>query len=582
MPAEASSGRYIIGIDTGGTFNDFVLLDLVSKKLSTAKVPSNAKEPSRPITAGLNELATGYRGTSDWSVDPGMLRIVVGTTVATNAILERNGPTVVFITNEGFTDVPFIGRLDKERLYDLHWTKPAPLVLRRNCIGVRGRIGHDGRVVEPLDIENLADVVRLVTEQNGKDGESPVQLAVAICTLFSYLNPSHEVALADQIAELLPGVPVSVSHQVSPIWREYERASTTVADVFIKPTVDEYISGVGATISAKSGGAPWHLLASNGGQLTPNAAVSRPSQVVLSGLAGGVVGAQFFAEVVQCRNFFSLDMGGTSCDIGLVVDGTIDHATEFELAWGLPLTVPCVAVETIGAGGGSIAWIDKGGLLHVGPQSAGAEPGPAAYGLGGDRPTVTDANIVLGRLTLSYLLGGKMPLDPEAASKALARIGGPLGLDEVQAAVAVVRTADENMANAIRLIAVERGIDPRDFSLVAFGGAGPLHGREVAARLGIRRILVPPHPGLCGAVGALIATPRVDRVRTYYVRSANVDIDGLAEVERELRGQAESELARSRAGCVADGEIRVHAVRGAELRTGGRVAGRRNPARELA
>ena len=359
----------------------------------------------------------------------------------------------------------------------------------------------------------------------GDEGLPLSQLAVAICTLFSYLDPSHEVAIATCVRDLLPDAPVSVSHEVSPLWREYERASTTIADVFVKPVVDKYISGVGKTVVSALGTAQWHLLASNGGQLSAEAAASRPSQVILSGLAGGVVGAQFYAASAQCTNFFSLDMGGTSCDIGLVINGEIDHATEFDLAWGVPITVPCVAVRTIGAGGGSIAWVDKGGLLHVGPQSAGADPGPAAYGFGGEQTTVTDANIVLGRLNPDHLLGGRMPLDAAAAKEALCRIGGQLGLDEIEAALAVVRTTDENMANAIRLIAVERGIDPRDYVLVAFGGAGPLHAREVAARLDIRTLLIPPHPGLCGAVGAMIAAPRVDRVRTYYARSAHLDID---------------------------------------------------------
>jgi N-methylhydantoinase A len=536
-----------IGIDTGGTFTDFVLLDGEAGTFRTAKVPSTPDDPSRAIRDGLAQL----------SGSDGAGQVVVGTTVATNAVIQRVGPTVLFITNEGFRDVLFIGRLDKERLYDLHWRKPRPLVLRRHCLGVAGRVDHDGEVVERLEARDL-DLLRARLGEFAADG-----LVVAVSCLFSYLNPSQEDAVAAVVREALPDVPVSVSHEVSPVWREYERASTTVADAFVKPLIEGYVDRVGTVIREDTGLGRWNLLASNGGYLRAEQARAAPARLLLSGLAGGVIGARFFAEASGTPSVFSLDMGGTSCDIGLVLDGKEQYAGEFQLAFGIPVSIPCVAVSTIGAGGGSIAWIDRGGLLHVGPRSAGAVPGPVAYGQGGIEPTLTDANLTLGRLDPAYFLGGAMPLDADAARGALAELGESLGLSPEAAALAAVRTADENMANAIRLIAVERGLDSRDFALIAFGGAGPLHARAVAERLDIRTVLVPPHPGLCSALGAAITQARVDRVQTFYVHSHRVRIGELSRAERQLRDETVSDLRRN----VDADEVQVR--RSADLRYAG-------------
>jgi N-methylhydantoinase A len=536
-----------IGIDTGGTFTDFVLLDGASGTVRTAKVPSTPDDPSRAIRDGLARLD---------GVDAAE-QIVVGTTVATNAVIQRVGPTVLFITNDGFRDVLFIGRLDKERLYDLHWQKPKPLVLRRHCLGVAGRVDHNGEIVERLETRDL-DLLRERLRAFTADG-----LVVAVSCLFSYLNPSQEDAIAAVGREALPDVPVSVSHEVSPVWREYERASTTVADAFVKPLIERYVDRVGTVIREDARLERWNLLASNGGYLRAEQARGGPARLLLSGLAGGVIGARFFAEAAGSPSVFSLDMGGTSCDIGLVLDGKEQYAGEFQLAFGIPVSIPCVAVSTIGAGGGSIAWIDRGGLLHVGPRSAGAVPGPVAYGQGGREPTLTDANLTLGRLDAQYFLGGAMPLDAAAARDALAELGAALALSPEAAALAAVRTADENMANAIRLIAVERGLDPRDFALIAFGGAGPLHARAVAERLDIRTVLVPPHPGLCSALGAAITQARVDRVQTFYVHSHRVRIAEIARAERALREDAIAELRRN-----VDAED-VQVRRSADLRYAG-------------
>ena len=346
MTPGTMSGR--IGIDTGGTFTDFVLLD-GSGTLRTAKVPSTPDDPSLAIRRGLAQLAGSE------SAD----QVVVGTTVATNAVIQRLGPTVLYVTNAGFEDVPFIGRLDKEQLYNLHWRKPKPLVLRRHCLSVAGRVDHEGEVVEDLEpaaLEQLREELRPLA------GDGAV---VAVSCLFSYLTPAHEQAIADAIREVAPDLPISVSHEVSPVWREYERASTTIADAYVKPLIEVYVDRVGAVIREDTGIERWNLLASNGGYLRAEQARRGPGRLLLSGLAGGVIGARFFAAAAGSLSAFSLDMGGTSCDIGLVLEGEEQYASEYQVAWGIPVSIPCVAVSTIGAGGGSIAWIDKGGLLHV-------------------------------------------------------------------------------------------------------------------------------------------------------------------------------------------------------------------------
>ena len=519
----------VLGIDTGGTFTDFVLVDEDRGAITTAKVPSTPGDPAAAIAAGLARLEGVER----------VERLVIGTTVATNAVLERRGPTIVYITNRGFEDVPFIARADKERIYDLHWRKPRPLVRRRHCFGIGGRYDTHGREIVPLEASDLEELKLRAATLAGED------VAVAICCLFAYLDGSHERRAADAIREALPQAHISLSHEVSPLWREYERASTTIADAFIKPVVSRYVQGVGRVIEEKLSAKRWNVLASNGGYLRADQAERRPAQLLISGLAGGVIGGRYYAELAQAPRAFTLDIGGTSTDIGLILEGGQQYASEFQIDFGIPVTIPCVAVRTIGAGGGSIAWIDKGGLLHVGPQSAGAEPGPVAYGRGGEAPTVTDANLVLGRLDPAFFLGGAMPLDLAAAHAALARLGEALSLSAEDAALAVIRTVDENMANAIRLIAVERGLDTRDFALIAFGGAGPLHARSVAERLGMTSVIVPPHPGLCSAFGAAIAEARVDRVQTLFTQSDNVDVATLAEALRRLRLGAIEELRRS-------------------------------------
>ncbi len=501
-----------IGIDTGGTFTDLIGLDDSSGELVLAKTPST---PGKPVNGLVDTLrASGVELSATQF-------LILGTTVATNALLQRQGADVIFLTTEGFQDIPYIQRMNRRYHYSLEWTKPKPLVKHRDCVGVRERLTEDGQIRIPLDHEALEAAAREVEWRlNNRDRR---RTAIAVCLLFSYINPEHELRLGEFLARRFPGVPVSLSHQVAPIWREYERGSTVIADAYIKPTVQTFVGSTRAGLAGLGLDTPWAVMKSNGGTAVPDAAEAQPIQLLLSGLSGGVIGGAHFGQRAGARNLITLDMGGTSCDVGIVRDGQIGYSTNFEIEWGLPVAAPVVDLTTIGAGGGSIAWIDKGGLLRVGPHSAGAEPGPACYGAGAQDATVTDANLVLGRLNADYFLGGKMRLDLAAATGAIRALGDRLGLDVARTAQSVIDVTNENMLNAIRVLSIDRGLDARDFTLVAFGGAGPLHAGALARRMGMTRVVVPPHPGLCSAFGALIADLQVNKVHSKNFRSDRVD-----------------------------------------------------------
>src|SRR5215217_8259653 len=409
-----------IGIDTGGTFTDLVAYD-EDAAFVYGKQASTPDDPARALGAVLAEVDAADRQVQS---------MVVGTTVATNALLQRHGARVLLVTTAGFEDVPFIGRLDKEELYNLHWRKPAPLVSRGDCYGIPERVGHDGSVLVPLSESALDDLVAFVTARQS-DGE---ELAVAVCLLFSYLAPEHEERIKVRLQKQVPGVSISVSHEVSPTWREYERSSTTIGDAYIKPVLQSFIKGTQKTLERLSITAPVSMLKSNGGHLRLDTAVAQPAQFLISGLAGGIVAARHYAQLAGVDHAFSLDMGGTSADIGTVQGGKEGYLSEFQVGFGIPISVTCVDVATLGAGGGSVAWIDKGGLLQVGPRSAGADPGPICYGKGGTEPTVTDANVILGRISPDYFLGGRIALDPDAPRFALAEIGEVLGAEAGEAA----------------------------------------------------------------------------------------------------------------------------------------------------
>ena len=539
-----------VGIDTGGTFTD--LIGVVqneqsdgSGRLIVTKRPSTPRHPEAGVFETLAD--SGIRlGEID--------SLILGSTMAINMLHTRSGARVLYLTTQGFEDVLFIQRINRRFHYDLDWVKPAPFAERRDCLGVRERISKDGDVHIPLDTQELDRLRAVVAERLAEGAADDRPAAIAVNLLFSYVNPQHEQELAACLQREFPDVPVSLSHAVAPIWREYERGSTTVADAYIKPHVAAFAGSLERGLRERGLAAPWALMKSNGGTMLPAAAPQQAVQLLLSGLAGGIIAGRYFGELAGTagRNgtagaskVITFDMGGTSTDVGLVIDGEYGYTTEYQVEWGIPVAAPFIDITTIGAGGGSLAWVDKGGFLKVGPQSAGADPGPACYDAGGTEATVTDANLVLGRLNPDYFLAGTMALHRERASAAVADMGRRVGLELDDAALAIVQLANESMANALRLLTVERGIDPREFDLVAFGGAGPLHAVALAEAVGIGRVIVPPHAGLTSALGTLLADLRVDRSWTHAYRSNDLDVarinarfDELAEAaRRDLRAE---------------------------------------------
>ena len=518
-----------VGVDTGGTFTDLVLVDERTGERGTAKVPSTPDDPARAVFAALEQAGCEAAEIACF---------VLGTTIATNCLLERTGQRTLYLTTAGFEDVPFIQRIDRRSLFDLQWQKPIPYVRRNDCLGVAERVAQNGEVRVELEESELERLVAEVQARAAAEGG----VAVAINLLFSYLRPEHERRLAAALREALPGIAVSCSHEVAPIWREYERGTTVIVDAYLRQLTGRFAVRLDEGLTEVGLRCPRFLLKSNGGQIPVTQASRQAVGFVLSGLAGGLIAGRHFAEASGCTDVITLDMGGTSADVGVVVDGAIRSATQFELEWGLPIAVPVVDLTTIGAGGSSVAGFDQGGLLEVGPKSAGADPGPAAYGKGGTAATVTDANLVLGRLNPAYFLGGAVPLDAELANRAVGRIADRLGCEVERAAHAIVDVACENMANAIRLLCADRGLDYRRFDLMAFGGAGPLHAGALARRVGLERVLVPPSPGVASAFGAQAADLRVDRRLTRVLRSDTATDAELREAVSRIAAEALDEL----------------------------------------
>ncbi|MEZ5859213.1 MAG: hydantoinase/oxoprolinase family protein [Geminicoccaceae bacterium] len=515
----------MLGADIGGTFTDFVAHDAATGRTEVWKVPS---VPSDPVQAILDGLA-------DYTGRTALGHLRIGTTVATNAVLERQGAVVAYVTTRGFRDVPFIQRGNRKHHYDMSWVKPKPLCQRRHCFELDERLDAKGRVIRPLDESEVRKVARAIAAM-------PEIEAVAVCLLFSYLNPDHERRVKAILEEVLPDHAVSVSFEVLPKWKEYERASTTLADAYLKPVVGRRLNAMRARLDDAGITAPAVLIRSNGGEMTLDAAAATPVQLLVSGPTGGVIAGRHVAELAGIDHLVTLDMGGTSTDVSTVLGRRETFTTAYEIEWGVPIQIPIIDIRTIGAGGGSIAWIDKGGMLRVGPQSAGARPGPAAYGQGGSEATVTDANVVLGRIDPANFLGGQMQLDAAAARAAVTRVGERVGLDPEAAALAILRIADNNMVGALRSVLIERGLDPRDFALLAFGGAGPLHAASLIREMGIARAVVPNHPGQFSAYGFIQTDARVDRQRTIQLTSHNFPAARAREMLAELTDQALGEL----------------------------------------
>jgi N-methylhydantoinase A len=523
----------LIGVDVGGTFTDVVFTDTAANRTLTHKVSSTPDDPSRAFMRGVEEICQAA-GAGLAQVD----HIYHGTTVATNAALQHKGALAGMITTEGFRDIVHIGRHQRPHHYsiqqDIPW-QSRPLVRRRHRKVVSERLAPPrGEVVTPLseaEVEAAAKALK-------SEGVS----AVAICFLFAYINPEHERRAKAIVEKLCPGVFVTCSHEVSPQFREFERFTTTAMNAFIGPLVRDYVERLGGELAKAGFRGEVHIMQSNGGVAPARAVSDLPVHTLMSGLAAGVLGGAWVAELAGRRNVVTLDIGGTSADIGVVTDGHFSEASARDThVAGYPILVPMIDLHTIGAGGGSIAHVDAAGAFRVGPQSAGAMPGPAAYGQGGTEATVTDANIVLGRLDAQNFLGGAMRLDRQAAFDAVQALAGKLGLPLLDAAEGVVAVLNSNMANAIRARTVQKGIDPRNYALAAFGGAGPLHGAEVAQMLGIPEVIVPPHPGITSAIGLLTTDLKYDRVRTAFLVSTQVDLGrmnaDLEAMEASLREQ---------------------------------------------
>jgi len=479
-----------LGIDVGGTFTDLVALS--GSTLVTAKVPSTPRDQSEGAMAAVE--ASG--------VDPAeVVALAHGMTVATNALLERRGARTALVTTAGFRDLLEIARQDRAALYDLTRRRPPALVPRELCLAVEERMGPDGEV-RPLDEHSVEEVVEAL---RGADVE-----AVAVCLLFAFLHPDHERRVGERLRDALPGVHVSLSSEVLPEMREYERAATTAADAYLAPRLSAYLSRLGERVAQARLPEPL-VMRSSGGVVELEVAARSAASCVLSGPAGGVVGAAHVARASGYDDVLTFDMGGTSTDVASVCGGEVETTTEQSVA-GVPIRLPMVDIHTVSAGGGSIGAADPGGALRVGPRSAGADPGPAAYGRGGEEPTVTDADLFLGRLADGAELGGEVTLDRAAAERALATVGEPLGLDALETAEGIVRVADAEMARALRVISVERGIDPRELALVAFGGAGGVHACALAEELGMRTVLVPRAAGVLSALGLAMSDVRRDYV----------------------------------------------------------------------
>jgi N-methylhydantoinase A len=489
-----------IGVDSGGTFTDICLFDDTTERVEVWKVPSTPDDPSRGIAQGVTE-GIARVGTSADAIG----YFGHGTTVATNALIQHRGARTGLIVTDGFRDLLEIGRQKRPDLYDLQADKPQTLVSRDLRLEVPERVRHDGSVEIPLDEAALRTAVQKLKAAEVK--------AVAVCFLYGFVRPAHEAAALRILAEEFPAAFTSAGHEVAPEFREFERLSTTVVNAYLGPVMQSYIQRLAERLRILGITATPHLTQSNGGVIGFAQAARLPVRTVLSGPATGVVGAQEIGRMVGIREMITFDMGGTSTDVALLRDGTCRMASEANVH-GYPIKAPMLDIHTVGAGGGSIAYVDSGGLLKVGPRSAGADPGPVAYNRGNTEATVTDANLLLGILNPTHLLGGRMAVRRDLAEAAIARLAGQLGMDTMATAQGIISVVTANMARAIRVISVQRGHDPRDFTLVAFGGAGPLHAARLARELEIGRILVPRNPGILCAMGLLLTDLRADFATT--------------------------------------------------------------------
>lgn len=488
---------YMIGVDVGGTFTDFSLFDTQSGQLSHYKRSSTPEDPSKAIMGGIQEIL------AEQHIDPmDVSYLAHGTTVATNALIEKKGARMGLITTQGFKDLMEIGWQRRPSLYDLRKPKPESLIPAGMRQEVQERILHDGSVRTPLDEDSVRNAVRCLKAMGAE--------TIAVCTLFSFINPAHEDRIKEIIQEEYPGVYVSASHDLVAEFREYSRMSTTMLNAYLGPVMKKYVHNFERSVQETGIRVAPYVTQSNGSIISIAETVDCPIKTAVSGPSAGVIGAIYIGQQVGLDKIITFDMGGTSIDVSLIEDGKAQLSNDRTVE-GYPARIPMIDIVTVGAGGGSIAHIDEGGALKVGPRSAGATPGPACYMRGGQLPCVTDANIVLGKLNATKILGGKMDVDRSLAEQAIrTNICDKAGLTLERAAAGIVSVVNSNMVRAIRVVSVERGYDPREFTLMAFGGAGPLHACEVAQDMGIRQVLIPPSPGTLCSLGLLMADTKFD------------------------------------------------------------------------
>ena len=516
-----------LGIDVGGTFTDIVLLG-DDGTILTKKVSSTPDDYSRAILQGVRDVieAGGVDEKAIHEVDH-------GTTVATNTIIERKGPKIALITTQGFRDVLELARYRLPRLYDLTWRKPDPLVERQYRFEVQERLNYQGETLIPLDMESVEKVCQSIAEAGVE--------SVAISLLHSYANPAHELAIAERLRAKAAEMCICASSEVLPQMQEYERTSTVVINAYIKPVLERYVKELQEGLTRMGIQAPLQIMQSNGGVMPAESACETPIYVIESGPAAGVIGALRLSERLQQGNTITFDVGGTTAKVSIIEDKELALAPEYEVGGGLSIghrllrgagfivRVPTIDIAEVGAGGGSIAWLDKGGALQVGPQSAGAVPGPICYNLGGTEPTITDANVVLGYLNRQYLLGGSLGIDAEKAEDAIARLGQSLGLAAADAAYGIHAIVNSSMIRALRSVSTERGRDPRRFVLFAFGGSGPVHAVGMARALGMSKVVIPPLAGLFSSLGLLFADVEHHLVHAFFRRMDEVELEELNE-----------------------------------------------------
>ena len=517
-----------IGVDTGGTFTDFAVFDDQHNTLQVAKTASTPDDPTQAFMNGLKELDINLDSVS---------RIVHGTTIATNAVLERNNDSTAVVVTKGHRDIVEIGQLRlyaENVIFNRHYQRPPPFVPRNLRFEIRERIGPDGEVLIPVDDKELEFIIKCIQNSNID--------SVAVCLLNSYVNSGHEKYVTDKIKQALPDVTVSQSTQISPEFREFERWATTVLNAYVDTSVSKYLRNLSRTLRAAGYNGELFYMTSSGGILTENIAPDQPVRLLLSGPAAGVRAGIHLGKFGGFKNIITYDMGGTSTDISLIQDlnPIITHERQFA---GTVIKTPQLDIVTIGAGGGSIAWVDRDNSLKVGPRSAGAKPGPACYERGGSKPTVTDANLLLGRIGEASALGGAMQLNKRLAGQAISSLSEATGIDEPhQLAEGILRICNNNMAGAVRNVSVERGLDPRDFALMPMGGAGPMHAVAVADELGIDNVLIPANPGNACATGLLATDLQHDYVRTYVTEMQDANIDTVHELTREMESLGRKQL----------------------------------------